>query len=204
VGALPCYIATGTPFTRYHDDIDIRVNEEDIEKVIVALQDTDFDFQDRRYNNKNYYNPNTKRVEGGDLELFAKNRNNEFHLEFMPFIRGEEGEIILRNYFQTEENGKKVTMIWEKPFTLEETQLRYDETPVQYKGINFRMSSLENVYIIKNHIQNNPEREKDRYDIAMLEQSGMLDYGKVKKIQHYHCQTNSSLNIVMENAEVKR
>ena len=32
VGALPCYLLTGEKSIRYHDDIDIMLNEEDIEK----------------------------------------------------------------------------------------------------------------------------------------------------------------------------
>ena len=206
VGALPCYIATGTSLTRYHEDIDIMLNEEDIENVIIALQETDYDFQDRRYNNENSYNPDTNIV-AGEHELRAQNRNNEFHLGFFPFVRGKEGEMIYRHYFQTNESDEEVTMIWEWPLTLEETQLRYDETPVQYKGTSFRMGSLEHVYSIKSYTQNWPDKEKDQYDIAMLEKSGMLDYDKVKRIQELH-KLNSSLRTIipsdLENSGSKR
>lgn len=182
VGALPCYIATGTPFARYHDDIDIMLNEDDIENVTMALQGTDYDFQDKRYSNEKYFDPSEKRLRG-EHELVAQNRNNEFHIGFFPFVRGKQGEIISRGYFQTNENGERITMICERPSTLEQTELIYNETPIQYNGTSFRMSSLESVYNIKNHTKNDLGREKDGLDVTMLEKSGMIDYEKAKMLQ---------------------
>lgn len=182
VGALPCYIATGTPFARYHDDIDIMLNEDDIENVTMALQGTDYDFQDKRYSNEKYFDPSEKRLRG-EHELVAQNRNNEFHIGFFPFVRGKQGEIISRGYFQTNENGERITMICERPSTLEQTELSYNETPIQYNGTSFRMSSLESVYNIKNHTKNDLGREKDGLDVTMLEKSGMIDYEKAKMLQ---------------------
>lgn len=37
-GALPCYLKTGTESIRYHDDIDMMLNEEDIPKVQRILE----------------------------------------------------------------------------------------------------------------------------------------------------------------------
>ena len=182
VGALPCYIASETPLVRYHDDIDIMLNEDDIDNVALALQGTDYDFQDKRFNNEKYFDSTEKRVRG-EHELVAQNRNNEFHLGFFPFVRGKEGEINSRGYFQTNENGENVTMICERPSTLEQTQLSYDERPIQYRGTSFRMGSLESVYNIKNHTKNDLGREKDGYDVAMLERSGKLGYEKAKQLQ---------------------
>lgn len=181
VGALSCYIATKTPLVRYHDDIDIMLNEEDIEKAVMAMQGTDYDFEDKRYNNEKYFDSSEKRVKG-EHELVAQNKNNEFHIGFFPFIRGKEGEIVSRNYYQTNENGETVTMICERPSSLEQTQLSYNETPVEYNGTSFKMSSLESVYNIKNHTKNDPGREKDAYDVTMLENSGMIDYKKAKML----------------------
>lgn len=51
VGALSAFIAKGIPLFRYHGDIDIMLNEDDIDKVRIALEDSDYVFEDNRLNN---------------------------------------------------------------------------------------------------------------------------------------------------------
>ena len=182
IGAVPCYIAARHPFIRCHDDIDIILNEDDSEKVKMIFQTTDYDFCDKRHNNINYFDSTAGKIRG-EHELIAYHENYKFHIGFYLFVRGKNDEIITRGYFQSIENCEKITMICDRASVLEYTKLNYNETPIQYKETSFRMESLEGIYNSKNREKYNPGREKDYYDIAMLEKSGMLNYQKTKQLE---------------------
>lgn len=51
VGALPCFLKTGQPLFRYHDDIDIMINEDDIPKVAEIIKLSGYEFHDDRFPN---------------------------------------------------------------------------------------------------------------------------------------------------------
>lgn len=180
VGALPCYLLTGAEDTRYHDDIDLMLNEVDIPKARELFANTDFDFKDLRINTP-------KRLKGGmeipsgDHEVVAQHRNSEFHIGFFCFERDSAGAVIHKDYFLTPTDE---LMVYKHIISKEQSDLYYDDNVHQHDDISFKMASLESIYNIKKHMMNNPGREKDKTDVEMIEHSGMLNLEKLSQIKN--------------------
>lgn len=83
VGALPCFIKNGVPLFRYHDDIDIMVNEEDIPKIAEIMETEGYKFYDDRFPDiERFYQMQENKP---PHTVLAQNSNNEFHLGFFTF-----------------------------------------------------------------------------------------------------------------------
>lgn len=176
VGALPCFIATGTELFRYHDDIDIMVNEEDIQKVEESLENTDYQFSDMRFDSPKTFDSREQRP-AGNHEVVANNKKNEFHIGFFCFRREQDNSIIAREYYTDYEQGTKVSKVMERPSTPELTSLQYNEIPIIYNGTQFKTGSLESVYNIKKYTQ----RPKDQTDVKVIEP--FVDKNKVETLK---------------------
>lgn len=174
VGALPAYMITGAEDTRYHDDIDLLLNEEDIPKVKKIVEMYGFTFEDKRIDSPKYFDKEQNRVRG-DHELLAQHNTSEFHLGFFCFERGKEGEVIHKDYFKDEEGN---TFVYKHNISKEESNIAYDDKVHEYEDFRFKMASLESIYRIKKYTQ----REKDIIDTSMIEKSGMLDQSKMAQL----------------------
>ena len=180
VGAIPCYLLTGEEDTRYHDDIDLMLNEKDIPKVKQLLEGTDFDFQDKRVDTPKRILEGSN-MPGGDHEVIAQHKYTDFHLGFFCFERGKNGEVIHKEYFKDNDDN---LMVYKHMLTPEQSKLNYDDNFYNYKGVKFKMASLESIYNIKKFSMNNPGREKDRMDVNVIEKSGKLNVNKLNKIKN--------------------
>jgi hypothetical protein len=163
VGALPCFIKTGIPLFRYHDDIDIMINEEHIDTARELMELCGYKFYDDR-------NPTMERFNEIQSNkpphtVLAQNPENEFHLGFFCFRREKDNSITMREYSHHIENGKVVTDVLERKSTPEGTKLRYDDTPTEYLNTSFKTCTVENVY----HLKSITKRPKDITDMKKLE-----------------------------------
>ena len=163
VGALPCFIKLGEPLFRYHDDIDIMVNEKDIPKVREIFECNGYDFCDDRF-------PDIHRLrEITETKIphtvLAQNKKNEFHFGFFCFRREIDNSITLREYSHKIEDENVVVNITEHEFGTVGTNLRYDDIPIVYLDTSFRTSTVESVYLLKSYTK----RPKDITDLNKLE-----------------------------------
>lgn len=163
VGALPCFLKTNQPLFRYHDDIDIMVNEDDISKIKEILENTNYEFYDDRFPSlERFYEmqentpPHT---------ILAQNKENEFHLGFFCFRRENDNSITMREYSHRLENGEVAVDVKERLSNPLSTALQYDENPMSYNGVSFKTCSIENVYKLKQYTK----RLKDITDMKKLE-----------------------------------
>ena len=179
VGALPCFLKTGQQLFRYHDDIDIMINEDDIPKVAEIIELSGYEFHDDRF-------PSIERYQEMEQNkpphtVLAQNPNNEFHLGFFTFRREQDKSITMREYSHRLEDGMVVVDVLERQSDPIGTSLRYDETPTEYMGTTFRTSSLESVYSLKAYTR----RPKDITDIQKLE--SFIDKSKLEALkQHFN------------------
>lgn len=190
VGALPCFLKTKQPLFRYHDDIDIMVNEQDIPKIAEIMELTGYKFQDDRF-------PSTERF----LEMeqnkpphtvLAQNPDNEFHLGFFCFRREQDNSITMREYSHRLENNEVIVDVLERQLDPEGTSLRYDDTPTTYMDTSFRTSSVESVY----HLKGYTKRPKDITDMKKLEP--FINQEKLKELEQ-HPQRNITFTNVDKN-----
>lgn len=194
VGALPCFLKTGVPLFRYHDDIDIMVNEEDIPKIAQLVEKTGYKFQDDRF-------PTTERFHEikqtkPPHTVLAQNPENEFHLGFFTFKRENDNSITMREYSHREENGKVVVDVLERTSDLIGTSLRYDETPTEYYGTSFKTSTVESVYNLKSYTK----RPKDITDMQKLEP--FVNKEKLEQIKLHKNQNITHENIGQQEVTI--
>ena len=188
VGALPCFIKTGQQLFRYHDDIDIMVNEEDIPKIAEIMDLTGYKFYDDRF-------PSIERFHQMKLTnpphtVLAQNPNNEFHLGFFTFRRENDNSITMTEYSHRLENNTVIVDLLERKSTPTGTLLRYDETPTTYLGTAFKTSTIESVYNLKQYTK----RPKDITDIQKLEP--FIDRKKLEELKQ-----NPNIPIETKNIE---
>ena len=177
VGALSSFIKTGQPLFRYHDDIDIMINEDDIPKASEIMKAMGYSFYDDRY-------PSTERVK--ELEehplphiVLAQNPDNEFHVGFFVFRRNPDNSIVERVFSHKIVDNQVEVGILERAADLTGTNLRYDETPTEYLGTSFKTSSIEFVYSLKSFTR----REKDITDMEVLQP--FVDEEKLKELKNH-------------------
>ena len=164
---------------RYHGDIDFMVAEKDIEKVREALEGTDYDFSDDRFDNKKRFTEGVGHTQG-EHEVIANHKDNEFHLGFFLFRREPDQTMTIREYFmQDREDGQRVPMVLERHYPKELVNLEYSSEEIDFEGTRFRTSTPESVYAKKMHTRN----EKDMLDIAALKDK--VDHGKIAESKRY-------------------
>lgn len=176
VGALPCFIKTKQPLFRYHDDIDIMVNEDDLEKVKELVELCGYKYQDDRFPTmERYYEMLDKKP---PHTVLAQNPNNEFHLGFFCFKREIDDSITMREYSHREENGNVIVDVLERSSSKEGSNLRYDDNPTEYMSTSFKTSTVEHVY----HLKSYTKRPKDITDMKKLEKH--VDKNKLEQLRN--------------------
>ena len=191
VGALPCFLKTGQQLFRYHDDIDIMVNEEDIPKLAEIIQSTGYKFHDDRF-------PSLERLKEMEQKkpphtVLAQNPNNEFHLGFFTFRREQDNSITMREYSHRVENGTVVVDVLERQSDPIGTMLRYDDNPTEYMGTTFRTSTVESVFSLKEYTR----RPKDVPDNEHLKP--FIDEKKISALKQHPNQNVEIKNIQPNN-----
>ena len=174
VGALPCFIKTGEKLFRYHDDIHIMINENDIERLKELLELCAYDFYDDRFPTiERYYEMQQRDT---PYKIIAKNKKNDFHIDFSCFRRELDQSITLREYIHRIENGKVAVDVLEKRTTPEGTKLRFDDITTEYMNASFKTGTVEYMY----HIKSSTKRQKDINDMKKIEP--YIDKEKLKRI----------------------
>ena len=195
VGALSAFFKTGQPLFRYHDDIDIMVNEEDIPKVAEIIEKTGYEFQDDRFPTLQRYQE--MEVEKPPHTVLAQHPDNEFHLGFFTFRREEDKSITMREYSHRLEDGEVVVDVLERQSDPASTSLRYDETATEYKGTEFRTCTLESTYNLKAYTR----RPKDITDMKKIEP--YIDQTKLSQLQVHPHNTIEYKNVGKTNDKQK-
>lgn len=179
VGALAAFIGTNTPLFRYHGDIDFMIAEKDIDKVREAIQGTEYEFSDNRFNNKKRLEEGVGQTQG-EHEVIANHKSNEFHLGFFLFRREQDNVLTVREYFMQEnENGQKVPMILERSYPKELTSLEYTQDEIEYVGTRFRISTPESIFTKKICTLT----EKDKLDVEVLKDK--VDQRRIAEMNKY-------------------
>jgi hypothetical protein len=188
VGALPCFLKKSIPLFRYHDDIDIMVNEEDIPKVAEIIESSGYIFHDDRFPSLERYHE--MEVNHPPHLVLAQNPNNEFHLGFFTFRREKDNSITMTEYSHRLQEGNVEVDVLERRSDPIGTQLRYEEVPTEFMGTSFRTGTVENVY----HLKGFTKRPKDYTDMKILEP--YMDKQKLEELKKHPLN-----DVVIENIE---
>ena len=174
VGALPCFLQAGLQLFRYHDDIDIMINENDVEKVKNIMEAYGYSFSDMRFPNLEEFREMKKNWP--PHLVMAQNPYNDFHIGFFTFRRENDNSMTTTEYMPREFNGEMFVDRMERHFSQYGTSLRYDNN-LNLDGINIRVCSIEDVYNLKGYTR----RPKDITDMELLDP--FVDKEKLKELR---------------------
>ncbi len=169
-GALCTYIKYGEEAKRTHDDIDISLNEEDIDKFELVCHEMGLHFSDGRFNSPRVLK---KGIPSGEHEVIGTLPNSEFHIGVFCFERKEDGTVISKGYYRNED-GESCCMntIYEQPLASE----IFGRETVEYRGHSLYITPPEYIYKLKSYTNN----EKDRVDLEFME--SRIDKEKLSRI----------------------
>lgn len=154
-GGIMGYIATNHPLERYHSDLDLFINEEQLESLKERIDNNpDFEF---------ISNMAHKEVHGHEYKIVYQGRPLDIGL--FLFAREEDGSITTKEYyFENENTINGQLLVDEHHFTKEYTTMAFSDTIRYYNNTPYKMMSLESIYNSKKN-----SRPKDRYDAQVIQ-----------------------------------
>lgn len=162
-GGLMGYLATNHPLERYHGDLDLFINEQQL----VALKDLvdssiDFEFVS---------NMDHKEVNGHEYKIVYK--GTPMSIGLFLFERQSDHSITTKEYYFENQNDSKQLFVDEHHYSKEYTDMSFSNLVRYHNGIPFRMMSIESIYNSKKN-----SRPKDRYDAGIIKGNVdmMIDY----------------------------
>ena len=162
-GGLMGYLATSHPLERYHGDLDLFINEEQLETLYeIVMQSEDFEF----ISNMDY-----KEENGHEFKIQYK--GTPMSIGLFLFERKPNNEIVIKEYYHLNNNPSEELLVNEQHLSPEYAQMIFANNIRNHNGIPYRMQSLESIYNSKKN-----SRPKDRYDATIIKDSIdlMIDY----------------------------
>lgn len=186
-GGLMGYLAIKHPLERYHGDLDLFINEEQLESLYeLVKQSDDFTFVS---------NMNDKEENGHEFKIQYK--DTPMSIGLFLFERKSDNEIITKEYFHKNNNQNEELLVNEHHLVPEYAQMIFSDQIRQHNGIPYKMQSLESIYNSKKN-----SRPKDRYDASIIKDNInlMIDYSlDTKKHNNYDIKhKNADVSVVTE------
>ena len=186
-GGLMGYLAIKHPLERYHGDLDLFINEEQLESLYeLVKQSDDFTFVS---------NMNDKEENGHEFKIQYK--DTPMSIGLFLFERKSDNEIITKEYFHKNNNQNEELLVNEHHLVPEYAQMIFSDQIRQHNGIPYKMQSLESIYNSKKN-----SRTKDRYDASIIKDNInlMIDYSlDTKKHNNYDIKhKNADVSVVAE------
>ena len=189
-GGLMGYLATSHPLERYHGDLDLFINEEQLEALYeIVMQSEDFEF---------ISNMDHKEENGHEFKIQYK--GTPMSIGLFLFERKPNNEIVIKEYYHLNNNPSEELLVNEQHLSPEYAQMIFANDIRNHNGIPYRMQSLESIYNSKKN-----SRPKDRYDATIIKDSIdlMIDYQlDTQKQNNYDVkrkEANDSIITMMEN-----
>lgn len=193
-GGLMGYLATNHPLERYHSDLDLLINEQDLLKLKKLVEvNQDFHFVS---------NMDHKDKTGHEYKIVY--RNTPMSIGLFLFERTIDGGIINKDYYYENPLIKDKLYVNEEHLTKDYTQLMLSNEIRYHNGIPYKMMSLESIYNSKKN-----SRPKDRYDAKIIKNSVNLlkdyeiDIEKRNNFSINHKLVTSSIVNTIENNNEK-
>lgn len=190
-GGMMAYLASGKPLERYHGDLDLFINEEqllDLKRLI-----------DKNPNFSFVSNMDHKETNGHEYKITYK--DGLMSIGLFLFERKKDQSIVVKEYYFENQDKNSNLYVNEKHFTKEYTDMCFSDEIRYHNGIAYKMMSLESIYNSKKN-----SRPKDRYDASKIEDS--IDVIKENEIEKENDNTikttkKASVNCVINEIENK-
>ncbi len=169
-GALCAYIKYGVESNRTHDDIDINLNENDIDKFKKVCEEMGLQFHDNRLTTTRVLKNG---IPSGEHEVLATLDGSDFHIGAFCFERKQDGTIINKGYYH-DDTGQVFTR--DEIMKPELAKEIFGKEQVDFKGQKLIITPPEFVYRLKKYTKS----DKDLADINFME--GRIDKNKLEQI----------------------
>lgn len=202
-GALCAYIKYGVESNRTHDDIDINLNEEDIDKFKKVCEEMGLQFHDNRLTTTRVLKNG---IPSGEHEVLATLEGSDFHIGAFCFERKPDGTVINKGYYH-DDSGQ----IFSRDEIIEPELAKeiFGREEVDFRGQKLTITPPEFVYRLKKYTKNdkdlvdinfmNERINKNKLEqIENLSKTSTIVHTKVKEIlqkYNYNIQLNSIYNI---------
>ncbi len=159
------YLLANKSLERYHHDLDIFINMNDLEKLEYICNNYDFSFE-RKIGDRD---DKTKRVM---LKMYYCDIV-DIPITIFMYIKEMDGSIIQKDYFFDEHNKKFVEYIYNSPLI---SKLSFSEIPRIHNDIQYYSITPEALFLCKTG-----NRPKDIYDCTIF--SDTIDEDKLNKLK---------------------
>ncbi len=186
-GGLMGYLATNHPLERYHGDLDLFINEEQLQSLYeLVKQNDEFEF---------ISNMDHKEENGHEFKIQYK--GTPMSIGLFLFERKPDNEIVIKEYYHTNNNPNEELLVNEQHLAPEYAEMIFANDIREHNGISYRMQSLESIYNAKKN-----SRPKDKYDASIIKDSIdlIVDYNlDTKKKNNYDVKRkNADISVVAE------
>lgn len=188
-GGLMGYLATGHKLERYHGDLDLFINEEQL-MALKELVDSSDDFEF-------VSNMDHKEINGHEYKI--KYRDTSMSIGLFLFERKKDMSITTKEYYFENQNINGELLVDEHHFTSEYTRLCFSNQVRQHNGLTYRMMSSESIYNSKKN-----SRPKDRYDASIIKDKTdmLIDYKiDVAKKDNFDITHKNADNAIIQSIE---
>lgn len=152
-GGLMGYIKTNHELERYHGDLDLFINEDELEDLYKLVRDSDsFEF---------ISNMDDKEENGHEFKI--QYNGTPMSIGLFLFERKDDGEIVIKEYYHKDNKPENELLVNEQHLLPEYANLVFSENIGEYNGKLYKMQSLESIYNVKKN-----SRPKDKYDANII------------------------------------
>lgn len=152
-GGLMGYLATGHELERYHGDLDLFINEEQL-IALKELVDSSCDF-------KFVSNMDHKEINGHEYKITYC--DTPMSVGLFLFERKNDMSITTKEYYYENQDVNGELLVDEHHFSPEYTEMCFSNQVREHNGSTYQMMSLESIYNSKKN-----SRPKDRYDASII------------------------------------
>ena len=186
-GGLMGYLATNRPLERYHSDLDLFINEDELEDLYRLVKDSeDFEF---------ISNMDNKEPQGHEFKI--QFRDTPMSIGLFLFERKDDNEIVIKEYYHKDNNPEEELLVDEQHLMPEYARLIYGENIGEHNGLLYRVQSLESIYNLKKG-----SRPKDQYDANIIKGYIDLDIdSRLDELKKYNYEEKglSAINSKVDN-----
>lgn len=162
-GGLMCYIATNRKLERYHGDLDLLINEQQLVDLKALVDSSDnFEF---------ISNMEHKEVSGHEYKIVYK--DTMMSIGLFLFERQADNSITTKEYYIEHKDGNRQIFVDEHHLSKNYTDMSYSNLIRYHNNYPYKMVSLERIYNAKKNL-----RPKDSHDAETIKNDidMMIDY----------------------------
>lgn len=188
-GGLMGYLATGHPLERYHGDLDLFINEEQLAELYELVQNSeDFEF---------ISNMDHKELNGHEYKILYK--GTPISIGLFLFSRLPNQEVVLKKYNYPNHDKDLGLFVDEHHISCEYASMIFSDQIREHNGTYYKMQTLEGIYNAKKNA-----RPKDKYDAGIIRDFVNLDIDHkldTEKQNNYDIKNQHADNSVVQQME---